>query len=631
MKKFFIYLFLIIFSIISSVKAEECIRISSVNYDTASSVIFFGTIDETVNLNKNIKIIKLSNPNRAYFDINNAILIGEKQNYKFSNGDVKEIIVSQNSNNPNIVRCVLYFDEDFNFSDVEILNVKNNIVVKLAPSLCNLATYFQKIYREEKSSEIDFYENMSIFSQKVITTQNKINLPEDKVLNQIQQVFDNSTFPVNLKSSYENRDVVVVKKNLKLNSKYYLNSITIKSNGILFAGIGSVSTERPIILSSPSRLVIDLPNTLVNQNLTNRMYKFNNGDFLRIGQFEANKARIVITTENLSRYIPVHSADNQTILIADKEVLEHEKLSTFSTNITSYVSQKIDDLTEEFTFKFSQPVVHSVSRENSDLILYLYNASQFNEMAFKDSIKSTAFSNMKASLIPKIGIRLQLPLSSDTNVTTFLSADAKSIKIRIKTPKKQLPISIPISIPIRKKESGEKIVIIDPGHGGVDYGAIRAGINEKDIVLDITQRIEAILKTKGIKVVTTRREDKTLSLQERVDIAEANSADLFVSVHVNASVKNEISGIETHYYHDYSIPLAQVVHQSMATYICSKNRGLFKSKFYVINHTTMPAILVEIGFLSNDAERAELISEKRKQTTATAIAEGIINYYKQQK
>lgn len=75
--------------------------------------------------------------------------------------------------------------------------------------------------------------------------------------------------------------------------------------------------------------------------------------------------------------------------------------------------------------------------------------------------------------------------------------------------------------------------------------------------------------------------------------------------------------------------LAQTVHSALASKINSKNRGLFKSKFYVINHTTDPAILIEIGFISNDNERSQLVSEKRKNDTAQAIVEGVKNYFKQ--
>ena len=127
----------------------------------------------------------------------------------------------------------------------------------------------------------------------------------------------------------------------------------------------------------------------------------------------------------------------------------------------------------------------------------------------------------------------------------------------------------------------------------------------------------------------TRDEDKTVELKERVDFTEEIAPDLFVSVHVNSSEGTAATGIETHYYHDYSIDLAKEVHSCMAKYITSKDRGLFKSKFYVINHTTMPAILVEIGFISNETERTELVKDKRKQATAKAIAEGIMNYYVQ--
>lgn len=127
----------------------------------------------------------------------------------------------------------------------------------------------------------------------------------------------------------------------------------------------------------------------------------------------------------------------------------------------------------------------------------------------------------------------------------------------------------------------------------------------------------------------TRDIDKYVSLQDRVAISENFDPEIFISIHVNSSTGTEASGIETHYYHQESIMLAQTVHSALASKINSKNRGLFKSKFYVINHTTSPAILVEIGFISNDAERAQLVTPARKQATAKAIVEGVENYFKQ--
>ena len=180
-----------------------------------------------------------------------------------------------------------------------------------------------------------------------------------------------------------------------------------------------------------------------------------------------------------------------------------------------------------------------------------------------------------------------------------------------------------------KRGATKNKVVLDAGHGGSDYGAIREGINEKDITLEITQRVDAILRSKGYKTALVRSDDTYVSLEDRVDFSEKEEPEIFVSIHVNSAVSNDPNGIETHWYHDYSKGLAEVIHKHMTKQLpSSKDRGLFKSKFYVINHTTVPAVLCEVGFLSNDTERKELTTDSRKQKTAKAIAEGIIEYLK---
>ena len=137
------------------------------------------------------------------------------------------------------------------------------------------------------------------------------------------------------------------------------------------------------------------------------------------------------------------------------------------------------------------------------------------------------------------------------------------------------------------------------------------------------------MRSKGYKTALVRTEDVYVSLEDRVVFSENEEPEIFVSIHVNSAVSTDPSGIETHWYHDYSKELADVVHKHLVSEVpYTKNRGLFKSKFYVINHTTVPAILCEIGFLSNVDERNDLITDLRKQKTAKAIAEGIIEYLK---
>ena len=181
---------------------------------------------------------------------------------------------------------------------------------------------------------------------------------------------------------------------------------------------------------------------------------------------------------------------------------------------------------------------------------------------------------------------------------------------------------------IDKIADGKKYIVIDPGHGGSDCGATRNGIYEKNITLDISKRVETLLKNKGYVVKMTRNSDDTVSLQDRVEISEEFAPDIFVSIHVNSSNSETPQGLETHYYKDNSLKLAKTVHASLLNNVNANNRGLFRSKFYVINHTTAPAVLVEIGFISNPSERAQLVSESRKQATAKAIAEGIYDYFK---
>ena len=103
-------------------------------------------------------------------------------------------------------------------------------------------------------------------------------------------------------------------------------------------------------------------------------------------------------------------------------------------------------------------------------------------------------------------------------------------------------------------------------------------------------------------------------------------SDIYVSIHINASKKSEIKGIETHYYTQSGYKVAQVIHKELMKNIDAEDRGLFKSKFYVINHTKAPAVLLELGFISNEQERTSLTSEQRQTDSAQAIADGIINY-----
>ncbi|BBC23014.1 N-acetylmuramoyl-L-alanine amidase [Pseudanabaena sp. ABRG5-3] len=193
---------------------------------------------------------------------------------------------------------------------------------------------------------------------------------------------------------------------------------------------------------------------------------------------------------------------------------------------------------------------------------------------------------------------------------------------------------IPRSQPqlIYGNNTGRQLVVIDPGHGGPDVGATRNGIYEKDIVLLISKQLGRILQQMGYAVVYTRTEDIDLDLEPRVQIAEKSRASVFVSVHVNSLDANssQVSGIETYHAPGASLGknLAELVHEQILASTGANDRGVRSARFYVIRNTSMPAILVETGYITNPSEAARLVNPSYQERMAEAIARGVDQFLK---
>ncbi len=193
---------------------------------------------------------------------------------------------------------------------------------------------------------------------------------------------------------------------------------------------------------------------------------------------------------------------------------------------------------------------------------------------------------------------------------------------------------IPRSQPqqIYGNNTGRQLVVIDPGHGGPDVGATRNGIYEKDITLAMSRQLGRILQQMGYAVVYTRTEDIDLDLEPRVQIAENSRASVFVSVHVNSLDANasQVSGIETYHAPGASLGknLAELVHEQILASTGANDRGVRSARFYVIRNTSMPAILVETGYITNPSEAARLVNPSYQERMAEAIARGIDQFLK---
>ncbi len=184
--------------------------------------------------------------------------------------------------------------------------------------------------------------------------------------------------------------------------------------------------------------------------------------------------------------------------------------------------------------------------------------------------------------------------------------------------------------PQRPVTRGRVVVLIDPGHGGKDPGAVGlGGLREKDIILPISKRIAQVLQQNGVQVVMTRDSDYFVTLPGRVKLAERANADVFVSIHANAvgPGRSDVSGLETYYY-DSGLGLARTVHNSILQSVNVKDRGVRRARFFVLRKSSMPSILVETGYLTGREDNAKLRSSAYQNQMADAIARGILQYLK---
>ncbi|MBD1997530.1 N-acetylmuramoyl-L-alanine amidase [Leptolyngbya sp. FACHB-541] len=170
------------------------------------------------------------------------------------------------------------------------------------------------------------------------------------------------------------------------------------------------------------------------------------------------------------------------------------------------------------------------------------------------------------------------------------------------------------------------VVMIDPGHGGADPGAIGiGGLREEDIVLSISQQVASLLEQEGIQAILTRGDDRGLELSTRVQLAQRANANYFVSIHANSlnMSRPDVNGVET-FYHNSGRELAQSIQNSIMQNVDMNNRGVKQANFYVLRNTSMPAALVEVGFVTGRDDAAKLRDAGFRTTMAGAIARGIV-------
>jgi len=201
----------------------------------------------------------------------------------------------------------------------------------------------------------------------------------------------------------------------------------------------------------------------------------------------------------------------------------------------------------------------------------------------------------------------------------------------IRVPQSQPRISQPSSPVPTGNNQDSLLVVLDPGHGGKDPGAVGiGGLREKDVVLPISHHVRKTLESNGLQVKMTRWDDRFISLGGRTEMANRADADLFISIHANAisMSRPDVNGAETFYYAN-GRGLAQAIQRSILSKINMRDRGVKKANFYVLRNSAMPAVLVEVGFVTGREDAPRLADPKFRQRMADAISDGILQYVRQ--
>lgn len=317
--------------------------------------------------------------------------------------------------------------------------------------------------------------------------------------------------------------------------------------------------------------------------------------------------------------------------------------------VATVESISLDRTSNQLLLRVNQAARYSTRRDGGDLVLTLSPAQLaagvqgppifVGDRLRRLSVQQRGPQSVEIRMTPDAEVTIgevQAPSPQLLSLSLQRSRTASSVSgqtgpIRVTlppgTPNLALPPSTAPSLDLPPLGNRRAVVVIDPGHGGPDPGAVGNGLRETEIVLDISRQVSGFLEAQGIQVVLTRNAEYELDLQPRVDIAERANATVFVSIHANAIslARPEVNGVET-YYFSSGKALAETIHRSILESVDIDDRGVRQARFYVLRRSSMPAVLVETGFITGGKDKFKLADPRFRTQMAQAIARGILRY-----
>ncbi|MCA6622961.1 MAG: N-acetylmuramoyl-L-alanine amidase [Pseudanabaena sp.] len=477
--------------------------------------------------------------------------------------------------------------------------------------------------------------------------------------NPVAYGFDTQTLPTfsgaNLTAQPHNLVASVIAQSTSDQSNSIrLDSIRPTTNGLMLA-VNANPEIRIQRENNPERLIVDLQNTAVVKELHKFSLLLNRFGVkqVRIAQFQNNPAitRLVFDLDSSdpnskiawqSQYI----AETNILLLTPANLAQTTTPSLpipvnsnpINTNKPASIQRLSFSNTGQLIIEANQPVNYqtSLDRVSGIFNLRVANANISPTLQRPTLLATSPIERIRLSQVGN-AVEIGIKVLSGWQISETQRQNNQQIKLQVslnnvsqlpQNSPKPLPNNIP-SIPSLQSTGDRRrgVIFVDAGHGGRDPGAVANGVQEKDVVLPISLLLGQTLQSMGFTVYYTRTTDVEIDLEPRVEAAERVSADVFVSVHANAIAASNISvnGVET-YHARGSVAgheLARYVHSQIISETGANDRSVKGAGFYVIARTSMPAILVETGFVTNPNEARNLSNPSYQKRMAEAIAKGI--------
>ncbi len=576
------------------IPSSQQLQIESVFLDKQNNLLTISGLGNRPEATKsNYTVLKLPNPYRLIIDVPDAVNGLNSDNVAIQQQGIDKVTLTQHSG-PfyNAVRITVYVDSANVLNNLSTSFVDNDLQIHLTNAPVTVGP------PELPPNAIANGPNLGHAlkdGSKVRFWESPLDIPPG--LSVVEDVF------------YRDRQLVVVSGN---------------------KGAGKLKVKNQFVLKNPQRLVIDIDNSSVVSKAILGTINVNDDPSIkqiRVGQFDKETVRLVIEAndpERFSVYYP--SADQKLLAIS---AINNANMITLPQGTPLGTLDKIT-IDEEggatvIRLSASSPLIHRMSKKNDEIRIDLLNIAARPGVVSYDQ---KAFEHIEAlSVNPLVIGQPNSQFVVDLNnprwdVETRLSVDNQTLEIAL------IPSIVPAGN-IAKMPFPARIVV-DSGHGGKDKGAMRRldgkWVLEKDLNLNMAHKVKKALEARGAKVIMTRSTDQFLPLSTITAITNRHKPDVFVSVHHNASTNPGLAGIETYYYTWKSKALADKIHKQLTSHVNANNRNVRRAKFYVIHHTNVPAVLCEVGYISNSTELRALTTTKRQDAAANAIADGVAQY-----